>query len=157
MRRHRPFPPGRGLLALLALLPAACADPGPSLQEQALAEALAANRASLEALNPDGSAPAAARPGGTEAGLAAPASAARLRDAPASVVTGWFGPPQRRRVEGDAEIWLYQGSNCFLDLVLYREAGSLRVADATARAAGLGRATEGDCLRGLARRPPGPG
>jgi hypothetical protein len=68
----------------------------------------------------------------------------------------WFGEPDLRRPEGDAEVRLYLGPGCALDVVLYPEVGGgrrggggMRVSHAAARADGAAAVTEADCLRGL--------
>jgi hypothetical protein len=61
----------------------------------------------------------------------------------------WLGEPNLRRPEGPAEIWLYAGQDCALDLILYREGSGLRVAHAAARASGATPQTEATCLRHL--------
>lgn len=93
-------------------------------------------------------------PGAETAG--APTQAAQLLGAPPAALTRLLGPPRLRRAEGEAEIWLYQGAACHLDLVLYPAAGGgLRVAWAAARAGGVERRGEAACLRDLASASPG--
>ena len=65
----------------------------------------------------------------------------------------WLGEPSLRRIEGGAEVWLYAGTACALDLVLYPDSGRLRVAHASARASGTEPRTEAGCLQDLAARP----
>ncbi len=150
--------PRLGLVLILAL-PAACAQ-GPGQDAAALAEALENSRATLAAntpreLLPPPSAPA--RPRAQPARLrppedapgTRPVSTAQLLGAVPEALRRWLGEPTRRRTEGGAEVWLYAGQDCALDLILYREAGSLRVAHAAARANGAAPQTEGGCLRQL--------
>lgn len=87
-----------------------------------------------------------------------PTQAAELLGLSAERVAIWLGPPALRRAEGPgAEIWLYAGTECRLDLILYREAGPLVVAHAAARALGAARQSEAACLGDIAapadRRP----
>lgn len=138
------------LRLLLALLPAACATPG-EREAAAFQAAVMSSRASLAALAPEGSLPAnlpaAAAPG------TRPAAAAQLLGAGPDAVRRWLGEPSLRRAEGQAEIRLYAGGACALDLVLYPEHGGLRVAHATARASGTESRTEAACLRELGAGP----
>ena len=66
-----------------------------------------------------------------------------------------LGEPVFRRAEGPAEIWLYSGQRCQLDLILYPAGREMLVAWAAARAAGTGRVTEEACLREVGGRVPG--
>ncbi|MFT8245792.1 hypothetical protein [Roseomonas sp. BN140053] len=90
---------------------------------------------------------------GREALAGLPRDAAALTGQTPETVLRVLGPPAFRRVEGPAEVWLYQGGGCHLDLVLYAEAGGPRVGWAAARAAGTGRVTETACLRAIATAP----
>jgi hypothetical protein len=142
---------------LLAATLAACA-PDPALDRQAvLDEVLASYRANLAGMQPLTAPPVAGAevPGQlaampTLAGL--PSQAAQLLGQPPATVRRLLGEPRLRRKEGDAEIWLYQGLFCHLDLMMYGDASSpeLRVTYATARAAGAERRTEAACLQELA-------
>jgi hypothetical protein len=85
----------------------------------------------------------------------APAAASELIGAAPEAVLARLGPPALRRQEGDAQVWLYAGRACQLDLILYPTAGGPRVAHAAARAGGIGQRTEGACLRDLAAERPG--
>ena len=88
---------------------------------------------------------------------AAPAGAAvALIGATPQQVTARLGEPDLRRSEAGAEVWRYSAAHCHLDLVLYREAGGLRVGHAAARAAGIVRRSEGECLSDIAARPAAP-
>jgi hypothetical protein len=164
-------PRPRPLLALLAALPAACASPGEQ-EAAALRLAAASSRASLAALAPGAAVPAAGvLPVGLQvppappriapptaplphpADPARPTAAAQLLGAGPEVLRRWLGEPALRRTEGSAEIWLYAGEACALDLVLYPEAGRLRVAHAAARANGTGNRTEAACLREIGAAP----
>ncbi len=150
---------GPRLGLILLLLPAACAQ-GPEREAAALASALENSRASFAANAPrellppppmpprPRTQPARLRPAEDAPGTR-PATAAQLMGAVPEMLRRWLGEPTRRRAEGGAEIWLYAGQDCALDLVLYREAGALRVAHAAARASGAAPQTEGGCLRQL--------
>lgn len=76
-----------------------------------------------------------------------PATAAQLLGAAPTSLRRWLGEPALRRAEGHSEIWLYTGTGCAVDVVLYRDAGGLRVAHAAARSSGAAPVTEGACLR----------
>lgn len=133
------------LRLLLALLPAACAH-AEGREVAAFQAAMASSRASLAALAPDGPVPA-----GLPAPPASSASAvAQFLGAGPEAVRRRLGEPSLRRAEGQAEIWLYAGDSCALDLVLYPGHGGLRIAHAAARASGTESVTEADCLRQLA-------
>ncbi len=152
-----PAPPlrARSLAALLALaIPlASCAPPGPDRAASlVLEEVLDSHRASLAGLNAPapGITPVASRTAGPRRpGGAAPGSVAALLGQTPDALLATLGPPTRRRPEGQAEIWLYQGTHCALDVVLYREASAPRVAWAAARAAGTETRTEARCLSEL--------
>ncbi|MDB5413231.1 MAG: hypothetical protein JWR10_1566 [Rubritepida sp.] len=142
---------------LLAVLLQACAS-GPEHEAEAARAALAAHRASLEAL---GVTSAPARPvafprhvPGRLTGSAMPRSAPRmassLMGASPEAVRAALGEPLLRREEGMAEIWLYAGGGCQLDIVLYPSEAGPRVAHVQARAGGLAQRTEASCLRDLA-------
>jgi len=120
----------RWLMFLLLPLAACASDPepeaGPALH--ANAEALAAAPAPP---------PAEAGPGPGLVGATAEALRAAL------------GEPLLRRSEGPAQIWLYAGGGCQLDIVLYAgEAGS-RVAHVQARAGGITQRSAASCLRDI--------
>ncbi len=149
--------PRLGLILLLTL-PAACAQ-SPGEEAAALASALENSRASFAANAPRELLPPqpAPRPRAQVARLrptedapgTRPLAAAQLLGAVPEALRRWLGEPTRRRAEGSAEIWLYAGQDCALDLVLYRDAGALRVAHAAARASGATPQTESACLRQL--------
>lgn len=141
-------------MAILSLL-IGCAAPPPE-EGEALAALLESNRASLASLTapavpatPAGRpAPAAFRP--ADAASSGLVSAAQLLGAMPEALRRWLGEPELRRPEGPAaEVWLYAGESCALDIILYGEGGSLRVAHAAARASGTLAQTEADCLRQL--------
>ena len=91
---------------------------------------------------------------GPVTGLATgPAAAAQLLGARPETLRRWLGEPSLRRAEGTAEVWLYAGAACALDLIFYPEAGRLRVAHASARANGAEPRTEAHCLQDLAAGP----
>ena len=143
-------------------VPVACGQRRDEARLMALESGLASAQASLAALSPG--APSAApsplsagaapvRPVGTvfpPAG-ARPLAASDLLGAGPDALRRWFGDSDLRRPEGDAEVRLYLGPGCALDVVLYAEAagGGMRVAHAAARAEGAAAVTEADCLRGL--------
>ena len=62
----------------------------------------------------------------------------------------WLGEPALRRPEGGAEVWLYAGPGCALDLILYPAGHGLSVAHAAARAQGAEQRTEAACLAEIA-------
>jgi hypothetical protein len=170
-RRRRAGYPGAmprrsALPLLLACLLAACAQ-DPVLDRQAVLDEVLANyRANLAGIRPLSAPPAEseARPAAAAmpplTGL--PTQAAQLLGQPPATLRRLLGEPRLRRREGDAEIWLYQGPFCHLDVMLYGDPGrpagtaaapaSLRVTYATARAAGAERRTEAACLQELANQ-----
>lgn len=85
---------------------------------------------------------------------APPDTAAALLGADPEAVIGVFGAPLLRRSEGNAEIWLYAGPQCHLDIVFYpgEDGGAPRVAHAGARVEGGAPRGEAGCLAGIARR-----
>ncbi len=108
-------------------------------------------RASLTAL---GQAPPArpSAPAATGPGDGQPGSVSGLLGAAPAVVIGQLGPPQLRRPEADAEVWLYSAGGCQLDLMFYTTPQGPRVLHAQARAGGLGQRTEAACLRDIVAR-----
>ena len=152
---------------LLVPLLAACAGPADGLPDRGavLDEVMRNYRASLIAVSGENPLPAGAA-GGT-AGPAAvqpavalrsgtpPASVASLRGQTGPAVRAALGEPVFRRAEGPAEIWLYSGQRCQLDLILYPAGREMLVAWAAARAAGTDRVTEEACLREVGGRVPG--
>jgi len=155
------------LRLLLLLLPAGCAAPG-DRETVAMRSALESGQASLVAVAPPlvlvGTTarpvplphqpttrherpPAAGRfdPAGSH-----PASAAELLGAGPETLRRWLGEPALRRPEGGAEVWLYAGPGCALDLILYPGGHGLSVAHAAARAQGAEQRTEAACLDELA-------
>jgi len=141
-------PLAAGLLALALLLPGCAPPAGSTAASQVLEEVLEGHRATLAGIGAPAAPPAAAR--ATANGRPAPGSVAALVGQTPDALLSSLGQPTRRRPEGPAEIWLYQGSHCALDLVLYRETGATRVAWAAARAAGTETRTEARCLAELA-------
>lgn len=81
-----------------------------------------------------------------------PAAADQLLGLGPELLRRWLGEPSLRRAEGGAEVWLYAGTACALDLVLYPQSGRLRVAHASARAHGTEPRTEAGCLQDLTTR-----
>ncbi|MBP0444610.1 hypothetical protein J8J14_07420 [Roseomonas sp. SSH11] len=156
----KPASPGAVLRACLlaSCLPAAlasCAPAGPdSAASRVLEEVLESHRASIAGVSPPPSAPTPpglrrVATGNIAPRQAAPGSVAALVGKTPDSVLATLGQPTRRRPEGNAEIWLYQGTHCALDLVLYREASTPRVAWAAARASGTESRTEARCLSEL--------
>jgi hypothetical protein len=140
------------LLLLPALLPAACQAPETGA---ALQQVVATHRASLVSFG-FAATPASFPANAPQPSAAAPSQAGQLIGQPPETVLRWLGPPRLRRAEGSAEIWHYQASACHLDLVLYPErdgATPLRVAHASARAAGAERRSEQACLQEIATTP----
>ncbi|MBU8536882.1 hypothetical protein [Falsiroseomonas tokyonensis] len=156
-------------LLLLAGLATGCAQPDRADPALVLQEALASHQASLAGIAPrpaaaggEGTLPPPPQPATHPAAIvqglreAPPTMAGQLVGHPPDRVTAWLGAPRLRREEGQAEIWHYQGPQCHLDLVLYRDdapGGGMRVAFAAARAIGTTRRGEAACLRDIARGP----
>ncbi|MFC7475296.1 hypothetical protein ACFQS7_13080 [Dankookia sp. GCM10030260] len=159
------------LRLLLLLLPAGCAAPG-EREAVAMRAALESGQASLAAVAPPAS-PAvplvlvggAARPlpqqpiprherpptaARFDAAGTRPASAAELLGAGPETLRRWLGEPVLRRPEGGAEVWLYAGAGCALDVILYPAGHGLSVAHAAARAQGAEPRTEAACLGEIA-------
>ncbi|MBX9748332.1 MAG: hypothetical protein K5Q68_01835 [Roseococcus sp.] len=74
-----------------------------------------------------------------------------------------LGEPLLRRTEGPAQIWLYAGAGCQLDIVLYAGEAGARVAHVQARAGGIAQRSAASCLRDISAqaarpdsRPAGP-
>ncbi len=130
-------------LMLLLLGLTACAG-GPEAERDAAEALLAAHRASLQALGTPPPAPRerAAAPGH-------PQSAASLLGATPEAVRATLGEPMLRRAEGPAQVWLYSGGGCQLDIVLYAGEAGPRVAHIQARAGGLAQRSEASCLRDI--------
>ncbi|MCB4822720.1 hypothetical protein [Roseicella aerolata] len=148
-------------LLLLLLLPAGCAAPE-DRELAALRLAAESSQASLAATAPAPVPALPPRPAPRAASLIdirhappgpRPVAAAELLGAGPETLRRWLGEPSLRRSEGGAEIWLYAGEGCALDLVLYPAGGGLRVAHAAARAHGTEPRTEVACLRGIAAPP----
>lgn len=140
---------------LILLLPLAACAGGPQLETEAAEAALASHRASLQALGapstPARRAATAAVPSG------ASLQAASLLGATPEAVRAALGEPFLRRAEGAAQIWLYSGGGCQLDLVLYSGDAGLRVAHVQARAGGLAQRSEASCLRDISAQATQPG
>lgn len=146
-------------LALLLLLcpVGACASPEDRAAELRLA--FERGQAQFAAVMPAATAPARPLPTAAPVLVDAtpmPVSAPQLLGLGPEPLRRWLGEPSLRRAEGEAEVWLYAGPACALDLVLYPQGGRLRVAHASARANGAEPRTEAHCLRELAglRTPP---
>ena len=81
--------------------------------------------------------------------LPPPAHIADLLGADPDRVEASFGSPALRRKDGEAEVWLYAGNgDCRVDLVFYRNANALRLANARTRAK-----AETPCLQQIAALP----
>jgi hypothetical protein len=150
-------------LLLAAAVPAACGEGRDRARVAALEAGIASAQASLAALSvatpsappPSFGSPAPARPAAAEAARlsagAKPIAASGLLGAGPDALRRWFGEPDLRRPEGDAEVLLFLGSGCALDVVLYADGvGAKRVDHAAARADGPAAVTEAECLRGIA-------
>jgi hypothetical protein len=166
-------------LLLLLLLPAGCAAAG-DREADAMRAALENGQASLTAVAPPtlasevllvgttarpvshtpgthtpGAHPIVARhafrqaTAGDPVGIR-PSSAADLLGAGPETLRRWLGEPALRRPEGGAEVWLYAGPGCALDLILYPAGHGLSVAHAAARAQGAEQRTEATCLAEIA-------
>jgi hypothetical protein len=153
---------------LVLLLPAGCAAPGEG-EAVAMRAALESSQASLMAVAPPtlplvlvGTAarpvaqPTMLRherppaPGRFTTAGPHPSSAAELLGAGPETLRRWLGEPALRRPEAGAEVWLYAGTGCALDLILYPAGQGLSVAHAAARAQGTEARTEAACLGELA-------
>jgi hypothetical protein len=61
--------------------------------------------------------------------LGPPLNGGELLGATPATLSSAFGPPELRRVEGAAQVWLYHSPVCALDLILYPDhRGTPRVA-----------------------------
>lgn len=74
---------------------------------------------------------------------------ARLRGLAAAEVTAKLGDPSFRRHETPAEVWQYFGPGCVLDLFLYDENGTERVAHVELRSRTLTASAQAACLTQL--------
>jgi len=141
---------------LLLLLTGACAAEREAPAVAALGAALDSGRASLSLPRPEAAPATPPAPPAQPARLSLVATprqgagelAALLGTAP-DALRRQLGPPALLRREGSAEIWLYAGQDCFVDLILYPLRDGLRVAHASARAEGTTRVTEAACLNSL--------
>ena len=61
-------------------------------------------------------------------------------------ITSAIGAPAFRRKDGEAQIWQYRGTNCLLDVFLYRDGTSLKVKYAELRRRATGGLSESACL-----------
>lgn len=146
----------RLILPLLALT--ACTG-GPEREREAAEAILDSHRATLQALGTPTPAP---RPRAGAPNPGHPHHAASLLGATPEAVRAALGEPMLRRAEGPAQVWLYSGGGCQLDIVLYAGASGPRVAHVQARAGGLAQRSEASCLRDISaqaahpRRPAAP-
>lgn len=166
------------VLFFSALLPTACGESRDQARVAALEAGIASAQASLAILSGTGaptpsappfsapSNPVAAKPVGLSVGAssirsssgARPLAVAELLGAGPDALRRWFGDPDLRRPESDAEVQLFLGDGCALDVVLYADASAAkRVAHAAARADGPAAVTEAECLRRLGGRSGGGG
>lgn len=138
--------PRLSLMLMMAILPGGCA----AVAEEPAATLRQAMEAGLAGLTPAPAAPGpdAAPPPGTR-----PTAARDLLGAAPEALRRLLGEPTLRRAEGPAEVWLYAGGACALDVILYRGRDGLRVAHAAARANGTQPRTEAVCLSELAATP----
>ncbi len=67
-------------------------------------------------------------------------------------VAEWLGRPNFVRRDPPAEFWRYRHGACDLELYFYETAGALRLDHFERRLGDKSGATDGDCLRVLARR-----
>ena len=166
----------RAVLAAAALfaaaaVPVACGERREQARLAALEAGIASAQASLSALSAGappappppsllGGAPPSSHPVGAASAAAGaavasfpggsrPFAASGLLGAGPDALRRWFGDPDLRRPEGDAEVHLYLGPSCALDVVLYAEGGGMRVFHAVARAEGAAAVTEAECLHGI--------
>ncbi|MBS7790747.1 hypothetical protein KTR66_12115 [Roseococcus sp. SDR] len=133
----------RLILPLLALT--ACTG-GPEREREAAEAILDSHRATLQALGAPTPAP---RPRAAAPHAGHPHQAASLLGATPEAVRAALGEPMLRRAEGPAQVWLYSGGGCQLDIVLYAGASGPRVAHVQARAGGLAQRSEASCLRDI--------
>ena len=61
-------------------------------------------------------------------------------------ITSAIGAPAFRRKDGEAQIWQYRGTNCLLDVFLYKDGTSLKVKHAELRRRASGGLSESACL-----------
>ena len=78
-----------------------------------------------------------------------PAAGSRFIGATPEGLRAALGEPLLRRHEGPAEIWLYTGGGCQLDVVFYGSEAAARVAHIQARAGGIHQRSEASCLRDI--------
>jgi hypothetical protein len=140
----------RLILSLFAL--SACTG-GPEREREAAEAILDSHRASLQALG----APApASRPRAAPLPVGHSHAAASLLGASPEAVRAALGEPMLRRTEGPAQVWLYSGGGCQLDIVLYAGEAGPRVAHVQARAGGLAQRSEASCLRDISAQAANP-
>lgn len=61
-------------------------------------------------------------------------------------ITSAFGAPAFLRKDGEAQIWQYRGTNCLLDVFLYKDGTGYKVKYAELRRRARGELTESACL-----------
>jgi hypothetical protein len=76
-----------------------------------------------------------------------PPAGARYVGASPDALRAALGEPLLRRNEDPAEIWLYAGGGCQLDVVFYAGESGPRVVHIQARAGGIAQRSEASCLR----------
>ncbi len=106
----------------------------------ALATALALGACAGEGMGPGGLSGATAATGG------AYASPREMVGKSGAQITSAIGAPAFRRKDGEARIWQYRGTNCLLDVFLYKNGSSLKVKYAELRRRAGGGLTESACL-----------
>jgi hypothetical protein len=79
------------------------------------------------------------QPGGLPSGIE------KLRGLPGGELARLLGEPDFVRDEPPAVIWQYRGTDCVLDLFLYRNGDALRVADVETHDRGPIRVSQSDC------------
>lgn len=132
---------------LLALLTLPACGGGAQRELEAAEATLAAHRATMDALGaprPVPRANAAPPPANLR-----PTQAAPFLGATPEIVRAALGEPMLRRAEGPAQVWLYSGGGCQLDIVFYMGEAGPRVAHIQARAGGITQRSEASCLRDI--------
>lgn len=135
----------RWLLLVLLALPA-CGG-GAQRELEAAEAALAAHHATMEALGAPRPVPRANAAAPQANGR--PSQAAPFLGATPETVRAALGEPMLRRAEGPAQVWLYSGGGCQLDIVFYTGEAGPRVAHIQARAGGITQRSEASCLRDI--------
>ncbi len=93
--------------------------------------------------------PAAPGPTPTVQPVSVPPDIEKLRGLSAADLVTLLGTPDFVRHDPPAEVWQYRGTDCVLDLFLYKSAGAFHVAYAEMRDRGLIRVSQSDCYADL--------